>query len=100
MDKLNCWEYKKCGRELGGEKVEELGACPATTESRINGVNGGKNGGRACWMIDGTLCNDKVQGTYTTKFQDCILCDFYKIVMEEEGPYITNSFKILSLLKT
>jgi len=25
---LNCWEFKKCGREPGGEKASELGICP------------------------------------------------------------------------
>lgn len=28
--KLNCWEFKKCGREPGGLKARERGACPAT----------------------------------------------------------------------
>jgi len=28
--KLNCWEFKKCGRQPGGPKVAELGVCPAT----------------------------------------------------------------------
>ena len=100
MSMTNCWEYLKCGRGPEGEKVDDLGVCPAATEARVDGVNRGKKGGRACWMIDGTFCNDKVQGSYTAKFKDCISCDFYKMVMEEEGPNIASSFKILSLLKS
>ena len=26
---MNCWEFKKCGREGGGVKSIELGTCPA-----------------------------------------------------------------------
>jgi hypothetical protein len=26
---LNCWEFKKCGREAGGAKAADSGVCPA-----------------------------------------------------------------------
>ncbi|MGD0283853.1 MAG: two-CW domain-containing protein, partial [Dissulfurispiraceae bacterium] len=26
---MNCWEFKKCGREMGGVNIEQLGVCPA-----------------------------------------------------------------------
>jgi len=26
---MNCWEFKKCGREKGGAKAKELGLWPA-----------------------------------------------------------------------
>jgi hypothetical protein len=55
MPKLNCWEFEKCGRQPGGIKVKELGVCPAATEKRAHGINGGINGGRACWAIAGTF---------------------------------------------
>jgi hypothetical protein len=29
MESTNWWEFKKCGREVGGSKVKELGFCPA-----------------------------------------------------------------------
>jgi hypothetical protein len=81
---LNCWEFKKCGREPGGEKASEMGVCPAATEERADGINSGKNGGRACWAIAGTLCKDKVQGSYALKLRDCMKCDFYQLVVNEE----------------
>ncbi len=82
--KTNCWEYKKCGREPGGIKVSELGICIAAKEVRVHGVHGGKNGGRCCWAIAGTLCGGKVQGTAALKLKNCMDCDFYKIVWGEE----------------
>jgi hypothetical protein len=82
--RLNCWELKKCGREPGGAKVEELGVCPATTETSANGINGGKNGGRICWAIAGTFCEEKIQGTIAKKKFSCMNCDFFKLVAEEE----------------
>ena len=86
--KQNCWQFKQCGREPGGKKAEELGVCPAATDTRLHGVHGGKNGGRACWVLVGTLCGGKVQGTFAQKYNNCELCDFFKSVKgEEEGTY-------------
>ncbi len=84
MRKLNCWEFKKCGREPGGGHMHDLGICPVTTSERLNGMHGGTNAGRACWFIVGTFCNGDLQGTYAKKYKACIYCDFYKIVKEEE----------------
>jgi len=84
MSSLNCWEAKKCERQPGGSKVTELGICPVTTTSKVNGVNSGKNGGRVCWAIAGTLCGGKVQGTFSQKMMNCMNCDFYKHVFNEE----------------
>lgn len=82
--KKNCWEYKQCGREPEGKLVPEYGVCPAAVETKLDGVNGGKNAGRSCWAIAGTLCDGKVQGTYAMKEHSCPDCDFYKLVAEEE----------------
>ena len=82
--KQNCWEVKQCGRQPGGLNAKELGVCPATTEARLDGVHGGKNAGRSCWVIAGTLCRGKVQGTFAQKFRDCEKCEFYQQVKKEE----------------
>ncbi len=88
---MNCWEYKKCGRESGGSKVFELGICPASIDMSCDGVNHGRNGGRICWAIAGTYCGGEKQGTYAKKALTCIACDFYKLISNEEG----RSFKLL-----
>lgn len=74
MAKLNCWQFKKCGREPGGARARELGVCLVFTETRVNKTNGGRNGGRACWAISGTLCGGEVQSTFATKCGDCLEC--------------------------
>ena len=84
MEKLNCWEFKKCGREPAGVKVKELGECPAAILSSSNGRNGGSNGGRICWAITGTFCGGIVQGTFAHKQLSCMNCDFFKLVKNEE----------------
>jgi hypothetical protein len=38
MQLLNCWEIKKCGRQRGGKKVNELGECIASKGIRWNYV--------------------------------------------------------------
>jgi hypothetical protein len=99
MSQLNCWEVKKCGREPGGLKSAELGVCPAAIEIRLNGTNNGKNGGRSCWAITGTLCGGKIQGTFASKLGNCLTCEFYKQVEKEEGPNHQSAKNILARLK-
>lgn len=99
MKKKNCWEFKKCGREPGGAKIGELGVCPAAIENRVNGINEGNNGGRACWAITGTLCNGVVDGRFASKVETCLQCDFYKLVCKEQGVSFQGSAIILDRLK-
>ena len=85
MSKINCWEFKRCGREPGGSKVHEMGTCPAATLTEADGFCGGKNGGRACAYITGTFCSNTIQGTHREKEKHCGECDFYKLLKTEEG---------------
>ncbi len=64
---MNCWEFKKCGREANGAKAKELGVCPAFPDH-----------GTHCARISGTLCGGKVQGSFAMKLKNCMECDFYK----------------------
>lgn len=99
MSKQNCWEHKHCGREPGGAKATELGICPAATEHRTDTINQGKNGGRACWSIAGTLCGGAVQGTFASKIKNCLQCEFYKQVKDEEAGNYSSSTEIQCFLK-
>lgn len=84
--KLNCWEFKKCGRQPGGHKAAELGICPVTTYQGLNGAHGGKNAGRACWVVAGSLCGGQIQGTFAQKLHNCWRCDFMNTVKKDEDP--------------
>ncbi len=97
-EKSNCWEIKQCGREAGGTNVSELGECPASTEKRLNGIHGGHNAGRSCWVIAGSLCGGKIQGTYVDKYEDCTMCAFYmKVKSEESADFKMTSSLVLKL---
>ena len=85
IKRKNCWEVMKCGRQPGGENVEEFGICPAAVSGNYNGTNKGKFRGRFCWAVTGTFCEGDVQGTYAQKVMNCIHCKFLKHVNEEEG---------------
>ena len=97
--KPNCWEVKNCGREPGGKNENELGACPAAVEEKADGINFGKNGGRACWALAGTFCDGSVQATFAKKMINCIQCPFYKQVLEEEGRFFVPSLEIHELIE-
>jgi CRP-like cAMP-binding protein len=86
-----------CGREQGGVHVLELGICPAASDISYNGINSGKNAGRICWAVAGTLCGGKVQGSFAEKRVSCTSCDFFKLVQEEEGT-ATSHQKFLNFL--
>jgi hypothetical protein len=85
MPKQNCWEFFNCGRELGGKKAKECGVCPTAVDTEANGLNHGKNGGRICWAIAGSLCDGEPTGTNVEKHKVCFDCEFYKMVVAEEG---------------
>ena len=82
---LNCWEFKKCGREPGGKNISELGICPAAELKKYDGTNRGKNSGRICWALVGTLCGGRVQGIYAQKIANCLNCELYQHVCLQEG---------------
>jgi hypothetical protein len=97
--KLNCWEFKKCGRQPQGHHAHDLGVCPASQEGALDDVHGGTNAGRACWVVSGTFCQGKVQGTFAQKFKNCEICDFYQAVRKEEGGSFTFSAVLISRLR-
>ena len=85
MQRKNCWEVKKCGRQPGGENAEKCGVCPAAIPSEYDGTNKGTCSGRFCWFVAGTICEGKIQGSYAQKLMDCINCEFLIQVNEDEG---------------
>ncbi len=70
LGRAPCWEYMKCGRDVDSELK-----CPAYP-----------NFGRVCWVVAGTFCEGKVQGTFAQKYEDCRKCEFYKKAIEEASP--------------
>ncbi len=97
--KTNCWEFKKCGREQGGRSAGDLGVCPAATEKQLQGVHDGRNAGRACWVIAGTLGSGKIQCTFVRKRENCMACDFYQTVRVEERGSFQLSTTLLDRLE-
>jgi signal transduction histidine kinase len=74
----------RCGREPGG-KASEKGVCPSAIAAAADGVNQGKNGGRICWEIAGTMCFGRRQPSVPRKRPLCHLCPFFLRVQQEEG---------------
>jgi hypothetical protein len=97
--KTNCWEFTGCGRQPGGSKVDDLGICTSATETRLDGVNGGVNGGRGCWVVAGSLCGGEVQGTFAKKMHNCLTCAFFQVVSAEERFDHAKVIGIRSLLE-
>ena len=98
MQKLNCWEFHKCGRELKSGQNNE-GACPVTAEIKLNKVHDGYQAGRACWVIAGTQCRGEVQGSFAKKYSNCEKCNFYRQVRQEEGAKFQLSIVLLNKLR-
>jgi len=89
---MNCWEFKNCGREPGGENSQKLGICRASVESKFNGINHGNNAGRYCWKVKISEENSNVADKTLSSIMTCIECDFFIKVKEEEK----NGFNFLS----
>ncbi len=95
---VNCWQYKSCGREPGGAHADRFGVCPAATDTRLDGVHGGKNAGRACWVIAGSFTTNVGEVARAKASKDCVTCDFYNSVQHEEGRYIWPTAFLQKLL--
>jgi hypothetical protein len=95
----NCWEYTNCGRGPKGVYGGRTDICPAATEKKLNGVHGGTNAGRACWVVAGTLCRGNTQGVFAQKYQTCQDCDFYKKVQKENYTNFQVSVSLLQRLR-
>ena len=92
-EKQNCWEYMKCGREPNGNRMAQLGVCPASTAVVYHEINNGLNGGRICWKVNGTKCFETIKENTPQKLISCIQCAFFKKVKNEEKisfPKISN----------
>ncbi len=85
MEKINCWEFMKCGRQPGGEKTKLSGICNVSTSEKNNTTNHGKNAGRCCWQVSKTNHISTPLQSPVLKLINCLDCDFFKKVkMEEE----------------
>jgi hypothetical protein len=82
--KQNCWEFKNCGRTPGGTRAHEHGVCPVAVCSALDGVRGGKNAGRTCWVVARSLCGGEMLRKEGQKRITCWQCDFLQTVMKEE----------------
>lgn len=91
MARQNCWEFKKCGRQPGGENVAKDGVCPAAVFELADGFCEGKNGGRACSYIIGTLCSKDVCkiDDVLEKQRICSECEFYRQLKKDHGNEIS-----------
>ena len=85
-NKINCWEYMKCGQEPGGKNAKKLGVCPAAGDKTFDGFNSGENSGRFCWHVAGKLFpGEEVKGTCAKKLYSCTECKFINKVANEEA---------------
>lgn len=100
MNKPNCWEFMKCGKEPGGVNAGKSGACPVAKEALADGLNGGINGGRICWIIAEKYCTEEIKCSGLHRKSSCYSCEFrYKVTIEEgllnvcqtTGVFLSNS---------
>ncbi len=88
--KLNCWQFKNCGREKGGLLADVLGECPVSTMMKYDGTHGGRGAGRICWMVPLSTC--RKESTRLGLSQRCHACEFYRRVVYEEAEKATCTY--------
>jgi hypothetical protein len=81
--------------EIGGKKVKFSGVCPASQAYYLNSVHDGIAAGRACWVVENTLCDGQVQGTFANKISMCQKCSFFYQVRKEEGEKYVSTKELL-----
>jgi hypothetical protein len=50
-----------------------------------NGINGGKNAGRICWLIAHTMCEGETETTFEEMIKICSECDFMSLLSKKRG---------------
>ncbi len=93
-----CWEFMHCGREPGGSTSESKGVCPVATETILDGINDGVNGGRVCWVVAGAPLSAEDLGGAFALDTLCVSCPFLALVMREEGRRFVLSSKAAASL--
>ncbi|WP_339134528.1 MAG: hypothetical protein WGN25_15610 [Candidatus Electrothrix sp. GW3-4] len=81
---LNCWQFKKCGREPGGKNAVNDGVCSVALDIGADGVHNGTNGGRCCWVITNSAYQGDRDGFCLEKSRKCRECDFYLFIKKSE----------------
>ncbi|MCI5141605.1 MAG: hypothetical protein D3909_07730 [Candidatus Electrothrix sp. ATG1] len=90
---VNCWEFKKCGRETGGRNLSVFGICSVPVEFGFDGVNDGKNGGRSCWIIRESACEQVMRQCCVQEIRECRQCEFFTSVLKSKVKLVwTNKF--------
>ncbi len=97
--KLNCWEYQGCGFDADRNGETDSCGCPSVAESALDGANGGLNGGRSCWVIEGTMCDGDAAGDFEEKARTCRKCAFMQRVAVEEGLDFVDGEALVSIYK-
>ena len=81
------------GELLGVQKMRAAARRPSSARPRglsrrnereADGRTGGTSAGRARWVVAGSLCGGRIQGTYAQKLNNCWKCDFMNAVKKEE----------------
>lgn len=93
--RLNCWEYQGCERGPQGRRAHNGERCPASFSSDLDGANGGAQAGRACWVVEDTLCAGSPSGPFEHKIHECRKCSFYARVHVEEGLAIVSTEELV-----
>lgn len=88
-DRLNCWQFRNCGREKGGLLVEQFGECPVATAMKFDGINHGSAAGRYCWKIAKEM---PVESGLQGCTGQCRSCEFYTRVLFEEQEAASGPF--------
>ena len=96
---LNCWEFKQCGREPGGENVDARGICPVATEKSMDGIHRGDNAGRVCWVVAGSYSGGEAQGHFASQLTSCTECDFFNAVLNEENTDVQETTVLLDAMQ-
>ncbi len=60
-----------------------------------DGINGGKNAGRICWLIANTMCKGDTESIFEAMIRTCGECDIYKLVKTEVGNAVMLSIDML-----
>lgn len=63
---MNCWDFNKCGRQMGGAEATNHGVCAAWPDN-----------GKRCAFVVGTMSQNK-NAIRHNDVPSCWVCDYYR----------------------
>ena len=97
---MKCCEFMTCGRELAWVRDKEVRLCSTSSKTMFDGTEDSGDGGLACWVAAGAVCDGRSRGPCIEEMGDCTSYTLYDYVCNQERQRLENASNLQRKLHT